>query len=383
MGFEPQTSSMPWTPVPSDRVTLGRVTAVRSGTAVWRVLGWSGVGRAVVTWFVTGFRTSPPVGTGRDPLRQERAKQAGPGARIGWVNAEQFDKIKAGSGFFAALDQSGGSTPKALTEYGIAEDRYSSDAEMFDLVHAMRTRVMTSPAFDGSRVIAAILFEQTMERDVAGVSAARYLWDKKKVVPFLKVDLGLAPEQDDVQLMKPIDTLDDLLERAQRHQIFGTKMRSVIKDANEAGVAAIVDQQFRYARQILAAGLVPIMEPEVSISSPRKEQAETLLRDAIAKHIATLPDDATVMIKVTIPTRPGLYGELSSDPHILRIVALSGGYTRDEACALLARDPTLIASFSRALLEGLTAEQSDEEFNAQLESSIEQIYRASVDKQER
>jgi fructose-bisphosphate aldolase class I len=323
------------------------------------------------------------VGTGRDPLRQERAKQAGPGARIGWVNAEQFDKIKAGSGFFAALDQSGGSTPKALTEYGIAEDRYSSDAEMFDLVHAMRTRVMTSPAFDGSRVIAAILFEQTMERDVAGVSAARYLWDKKKVVPFLKVDLGLAPEQDDVQLMKPIDTLDDLLERAQRHQIFGTKMRSVIKDANEAGVAAIVDQQFRYARQILAAGLVPIMEPEVSISSPRKEQAETLLRDAIAKHIATLPDDATVMIKVTIPTRPGLYGELSSDPHILRIVALSGGYTRDEACALLARDPTLIASFSRALLEGLTAEQSDEEFNAQLESSIEQIYRASVDKQER
>jgi fructose-bisphosphate aldolase class I len=299
------------------------------------------------------------------------------------VNAEQFDKIKAGSGFFAALDQSGGSTPKALTEYGIAEDRYSSDAEMFDLVHAMRTRVMTSPAFDGSRVIAAILFEQTMERDVAGVPTARYLWDKKKVVPFLKVDLGLAPEQDDVQLMKPIDTLDDLLERAQRHQIFGTKMRSVIKDANEAGVAAIVDQQFRYARQILAAGLVPIMEPEVSISSPRKEQAETLLRDAIAKHIATLPDDATVMIKVTIPTRPGLYGELSSDPHILRIVALSGGYTRDEACALLARDPTLIASFSRALLEGLTAEQSDEEFNAQLESSIEQIYRASVDKQER
>jgi fructose-bisphosphate aldolase class I len=299
------------------------------------------------------------------------------------VNAEQFDKIKAGSGFFAALDQSGGSTPKALAEYGIAEDRYSSDAEMFDLVHAMRTRVMTSPAFDGSRVIAAILFEQTMERDVAGVSTARYLWDEKNVVPFLKVDLGLAPEQDDVQLMKPIDTLDDLLERAQRHQIFGTKMRSVIKDANEAGISAIVDQQFRYARQILAAGLVPIMEPEVSISSPHKEQAETLLRDAIAKHVATLPDDATVMVKVTIPTRPGLYSELASDPRILRIVALSGGYNRDEACALLARDPTLIASFSRALLEGLTAEQTDEEFNAQLESSIKQIYRASVDKQKR
>jgi fructose-bisphosphate aldolase class I len=296
------------------------------------------------------------------------------------VNAEQFDKIKAGRGFFAALDQSGGSTPKALAEYGIAEDRYSSDAEMFDLVHAMRTRVVTSPAFDGSRVLAAILFEQTMEREVAGIPTARYLWDEKKVVPFLKVDLGLAPEQDDVQLMKPIDTLDDLLERAQRHQIFGTKMRSVIKDANEAGISAIVDQQFRYARQILAAGLVPIMEPEVSISSPHKEQAETMLRDAIAKHVTTLPDDAVVMIKVTIPTRPGLYGELASDPHILRIVALSGGYSRDEACTLLARDPTLIASFSRALLEGLTAEQTDEEFNAQLESSIEQIYRASVDK---
>jgi fructose-bisphosphate aldolase class I len=296
------------------------------------------------------------------------------------VNAEQFDKIKAGRGFFAALDQSGGSTPKALAEYGIAEDRYSSDAEMFDLVHAMRTRVVTSPAFDGSRVLAAILFEQTMEREVAGIPTARYLWDEKKVVPFLKVDLGLAPEQDDVQLMKPIDTLDDLLERAQRHQIFGTKMRSVIKDANEAGISAIVDQQFRYARQILAAGLVPIMEPEVSISSPHKEQAETMLRDAIAKQVTTLPDDAVVMIKVTIPTRPGLYGELASDPHILRIVALSGGYSRDEACTLLARDPTLIASFSRALLEGLTAEQTDKEFNAQLESSIEQIYRASVDK---
>src|ERR1700728_3101518 len=232
------------------------------------------------------------------------------------MNTTQSEKVGTGRGFFAALDQSGGSTPKALAEYGIAEDRYGSDAEMFDLVHAMRTRVMTSPAFDGSRVIAAILFEQTMERDVAGVSTARYLWDEKNVVPFLKVDLGLAPEQDGVQLMKPIDTLDDLLERAQRHQIFGTKMRSVINDADEAGISAIVDQQFGYARQILAAGLVPIMEPEVSISSPHKEQAETLLRDAIAKHVGTLPDDATVMVKVTIPTRPGLYSELASDPRI-------------------------------------------------------------------
>ena len=296
------------------------------------------------------------------------------------MNRTQFDKIKAGHGFFAALDQSGGSTPKALAEYGIEHDRYSSDAEMFDLVHAMRTRIMTSPAFDGSRVIAAILFEQTMDRDVAGVPTAQYLWEEKNVVPFLKVDKGLAAEQDDVQLMNPIDTLDDLLDRAQRHQIFGTKMRSVIKDANPAGISAIVDQQFEYATRIMAAGLVPIMEPEVSISSPHKEQAETLLRDAIAKHVETLPADAVVMVKITIPTQPGLYADLASDPRILRVVALSGGYSRDEACALLAKDPVLIASFSRALLEGLTEGQTDEEFNAQLESSIEQIYRASVDK---
>jgi fructose-bisphosphate aldolase class I len=297
------------------------------------------------------------------------------------VNTTQFEKIKAGHGFFAALDQSGGSTPKALEEYGIGRDRYSSDAEMFDLVHAMRTRVMTSPAFDGSRVIAAILFEQTMDRDVGGVPTAQYLWDDKNVVPFLKVDKGLAPQQDGVQLMKPIDTLDDLLARARRHQIFGTKMRSVIADANETGIAAIVDQQFEYASRIMAAGLVPIIEPEVSISSPHKEQAEALLRDAIAKHVGALPESAVVMLKVTIPTRPGLYGELAGDPRVLRIVALSGGYSRDEACALLARDPTLIASFSRALLEGLTEGQTDAEFNAQLESSIEEIYQASVHKQ--
>jgi fructose-bisphosphate aldolase, class I len=297
------------------------------------------------------------------------------------VNTTQQEKIKAGRGFFAALDQSGGSTPKALAEYGIEQDRYSTDAQMFDLVHAMRTRVMTSPAFDGSRVLAAILFEQTMERDVGGVPTARYLWDEKNVVPFLKVDLGLAPEQDGVQLMKPIDTLDDLLGRAQRHQIFGTKMRSVIKDADESGISAIVDQQFGYARRIMAAGLVPIMEPEVSISSPHKEQAETMLHDTIGKHLETLPDEATVMLKITIPTEPGLYGDLASDPRVLRVVALSGGYSRDEACARLARDPTLIASFSRALLEGLTENQTDEQFNAQLESSIEQIYQASVNKE--
>jgi len=297
------------------------------------------------------------------------------------MDTTQREKVKAGRGFFAALDQSGGSTPKALEEYGISPDRYSSDAEMFDFVHAMRTRVFTSPAFDGSRVLASILFLQTMERDVAGVPTAQYLWDEKNVVPFLKVDLGLASEHDDVQLMKPIDTLDDQLERARRHRIFGTKMRSVIKDANEAGIAAIVDQQFEYAGRIMAAGLVPIMEPEVSISSPHKEQAETLLRDAIAERVKALPTDALVMVKITIPTQPGLYGELASDPRVLRIVALSGGYSRDEACTLLARDPTLIASFSRALLEGLTEGQTDQEFNAQLESSIEQIYQASVHKQ--
>ena len=300
----------------------------------------------------------------------------------GRVNTIQSEKVAVGRGFFAALDQSGGSTPKALAEYGIGRDRYGSDVEMFDLVHAMRARVMTSPAFDGSRVLAAILFEQTMERDINGVPTARYLWDDKDVVPFLKVDKGLAPEQDGVQLMKPIDTLDDLLDRAQRHQIFGTKMRSVINDANEAGISAIVDQQFRYAAQIMAAGLVPIIEPEVSISSPHKERAEALLCEAITEHVEALPSGATVMLKVTIPARPGLYGGLAADPRVLRVLALSGGYSRDEACALLARDPALIASFSRALLEGLTAGQTDEEFNARLESSIEQIYQASARKQQ-
>jgi fructose-bisphosphate aldolase class I len=300
---------------------------------------------------------------------------------MGSVNVAQLDKIKSGRGFFAALDQSGGSTPKALAEYGIARDRYRSEAEMFDLVHAMRTRVLTSPAFDGSRILAAILFEQTMERDVHGMPTARYLWEEKNVVPFLKVDKGLAAEQDGVQLMKPIDTLDELLGRAHRHRIFGTKMRSVINEASEAGISAIVDQQFGYASRILATGLVPIIEPEVSIASPHKEQAETLLRDALHKRVEALPEDATVMLKLTIPTQPGLYGGLASDPRILQVLALSGGYSRDEACTLLRRDPYLIASFSRALLEGLAEGQTDEQFNAQLDSSIGQIYQASVAKQ--
>jgi fructose-bisphosphate aldolase, class I len=297
------------------------------------------------------------------------------------VNTAQLEKVKSGRGFFAALDQSGGSTPKALAEYGVGHDRYTTDDQMFDLVHAMRTRVVTNAAFDGTRILAAILFLQTMERSVEGVPTAQYLWETKNVVPFLKVDLGLAAERDDVQLMKPIDTLDDQLAAANRHGIFGTKMRSVIKDANEAGITAIVDQQFEYADRIRAAGLVPIIEPEVSISSPHKEQAEMLLHDAIAKHVQALPEGATVMLKITIPTQVGLYGDLASDPRVLRVVALSGGYSRDEACDLLARDPTLIASFSRALLEGLTESQTDEQFNAQLDASIEQIYRASVDKE--
>jgi len=296
------------------------------------------------------------------------------------MDVTQREKVRSGRGFFAALDQSGGSTPKALAEYGIDESRYASEKEMFDLVHAMRTRVIADPAFGGSRILAAILFEQTMERDMQGVATARYLWAGKQVVPFLKVDKGLAAEQNGVQLMKPIDTLSELLERANRHQIFGTKMRSLIHDADKDGVAAIADQQFEYAMRISAAGLVPILEPEVSIGSPRKAEAETLLRDALQTHIEALPGDATVMLKLTIPTQPGLYAGLAADSRVLRVLALSGGYSRDQACALLAKDPSMIASFSRALLEGLSDQQTDEQFHTQLDASIGQIFAASVHK---
>ena len=296
------------------------------------------------------------------------------------MDATQLEKIRSGRGFFAALDQSGGSTPKALAEYGIDESRYSSEEEMFDLVHVMRTRVITDPAFDGSRILAAILFEQTMERDMQGVPTARYLWAEKQVVPFLKVDKGLAAEQNGVQLMKPIDTLEELLERASRHRIFGTKMRSVINDADKDGVAAIADQQFGYGARISAAGLVPILEPEVSIGSPRKDEAEKLLADALQARVEALPGDAAVMLKLTIPTQPGRYAGLAADPRVLRVLALSGGYSRDRACALLAREPSMIASFSRALLEGLSEQQTDEQFHAQLDASIGQIFDASVDK---
>ncbi len=291
-----------------------------------------------------------------------------------------LEKIRSGQGFFAALDQSGGSTPKALAHYGVEESRYSSDAEMFDLVHAMRTRVITSPAFGGSRILGAILFEQTMEREIQGVPTARYLWDEKQVVPILKVDKGLAAEQSGVQVMKPIDTLDALLDRANHHGVFGTKMRSVIKDADAGGVAAIVDQQFEVGARISAAGLVPILEPEVSITSPHKEAAEALLHDALKKGIEGLPADGLIMLKLTIPTQPGLYADLAADPRVLQVLALSGGYERDEACALLAKDPSMIASFSRALLEGLADGQTDEQFNATLEASIAQIFDASVKK---
>jgi fructose-bisphosphate aldolase class I len=296
------------------------------------------------------------------------------------MDALQMEKVQSGRGFFAALDQSGGSTPKALADYGIDRSRYTSEEAMFDLVHAMRTRVITDPAFDGSRILGAILFEQTMERDMQGVPTAQYLWAGKHVVPFLKVDKGLAEEQNGVQLMKPIGSLDELLERANRHGIFGTKMRSVIHDADKDGIAAIADQQFEYAARISAAGLVPILEPEVSIDSPRKDEAEMVLRDALHKRIEALPGDGVVMLKLTIPTQPGLYAGLAASPHVLRVLALSGGYSRHQACALLARDPSMIASFSRALLEGLSDQQTGEQFHAQLDASIGQIFDASADK---
>lgn len=296
------------------------------------------------------------------------------------MDATQRERIAGGRGFFAALDQSGGSTPKALAEYGVPEDRYGSEAEMFDLVHAMRTRVISSPAFGGARVLAAILFEQTMDREIDGVPSARYLWETKGVVPILKVDKGLADEERDVQLMKPIDTLDELLDRAREHRIFGTKMRSVIADANPDGVRAVVDQQFSYGERIRAAGFVPILEPEVSIRSPRKAETEDLLHDALVAGLDALPPDATVMFKLTIPAQPGRYADLAADPRVLQVVALSGGYDRDEACALLGKEPAMIASFSRALLEGLSEQQTDEEFDAALEATVAQVYDASVHK---
>ena len=294
------------------------------------------------------------------------------------MNQEQLDKVSKGNGFIAALDQSGGSTPKALKLYGIEESAYQGDAEMFDLVHAMRSRIVTSPAFDGRRVLGAILFEATMDRQIDGLDAADYLWQRKQVVPFLKVDKGLAAEADGVQLMKPMPELDGLLARAAAKGIFGTKMRSVVNAANEKGIAAVLDQQFAVGQQILNAGLVPILEPEVSIGAPDKQQAEAVLKKGFLERLNALPAASKVMLKLTLPTVDGFYSELVAHPQVVRVVALSGGYERDDANARLARNPGIIASFSRALTEGLSAQQSDAEFNSALDTAIESIYRASI-----
>jgi fructose-bisphosphate aldolase class I len=294
------------------------------------------------------------------------------------LNAQQFEKMRSAQGFIAALDQSGGSTPKALRLYGLDESTYSSEAEMFDLIHEMRTRIITSPVFTGDRILGAILFEMTMDRQIAGKGAAEYLWQDKNVVPFLKVDKGLAPEADGVQVMKPIPGLDAVLERAAGHGVFGTKMRSVIKLANPAGVGAVVQQQFEIGRQIIATGLVPIIEPEVDIHSPEKAEAEVLLKDAMLAEIDQLTPDRPVMLKLTLPSVDDFYADLVAHPNVLRVVALSGGYSRVEANALLARNHGVVASFSRALTEGLTAQQSQAEFDAALDASIGSIYEASI-----
>lgn len=291
---------------------------------------------------------------------------------------QQFEKMRVGKGFVAALDQSGGSTPKALRLYGIAEGSWRDEAEMMDLVHAMRTRIITSAAFTGERILAAILFEDTMRRTIADQPTASYLWEVKGIVPILKVDKGLAAEADGVQLMKPMPALDVLLADANGHGIFGTKMRSVIKQADEQGIAAIVEQQFEVARQILAAGLTPIIEPEVDIHCPAKAEAETLLRAALHRHLDALGSDDSVMLKLTPPEQDDLYASCVTHPRVLRVVALSGGYSRDEANARLARQHGVVASFSRALTEGLSVQQSDAEFEATLDAAIESIYRASL-----
>ena len=316
--------------------------------------------------------------------RQATQRHLPPYVRYGYaieevpMNQEQFDKIRRGHGFIAALDQSGGSTPKALKLYGIGEDRYTSESEMFDLMHQMRARIITSPVFNGERIIGAILFEGTMDRSVDGRGTADYLWSAKRVVPFVKVDKGLAGEADGVQVMKPMPGLDELLTRARGKGVFGTKMRSVIKRANKAGIDAVVRQQVEVASQILAAGLVPIIEPEVDIHSPDKAEAEALLRDGLQAHLAQVPQGQHVMLKLTLPEQDNFYRELVEHPRVLKVVALSGGYSRDEANARLARNDGVVASFSRALTEGLNANQSDEEFNTALDEAVQSIYEASV-----
>jgi fructose-bisphosphate aldolase class I len=293
------------------------------------------------------------------------------------MSDEQFQKVKSGTGFIAALDQSGGSTPKALQLYGIGADAFSDDDEMFALMHEMRSRIITSPSFDGDRILGAILFEDTMDRKIEGRDSPTYLWDVKRVVPFLKVDKGLAAEADGAQIMKPMPDLNDLLARAKEKDVFGTKMRSFIKLASPGGVKAVVDQQFEVARQILSSGLVPIIEPEIDIHSPEKGEAEALLKSAILEQLAHVPPNEHVMLKLTLPEIDDFYTDLVSHPKVLRVVALSGGYSREEADARLARNHGVIASFSRALTEGLFVDQTQEEFDAVLDRSIASIFEAS------
>jgi len=296
------------------------------------------------------------------------------------MNQQMFDQVKAGKGFIAALDQSGGSTPKALKLYGVDESEYSGDEAMFDLIHKMRSRLIKSKVFTGDRIVGAILFEMTMQRQIDGIGSAEFLWSKKKIVPFLKIDSGLAAEVNDVQIMKPIPELADRIAAANKHGVFGTKMRSVINLANAKGIEAVVAQQFELGKEIIAGGLIPIIEPEVNIKSAQKEQAEDILKTCLLNHLNKLSDAQTVMLKLTIPTKTNLYKELVAHPRVLKVVALSGGYSRDEANQLLSQNKGVIASFSRALTEGLSAKQNDDQFDALLDSTIQSIYNASVNK---
>ena len=296
------------------------------------------------------------------------------------MNQQMFEQVRAGKGFIAALDQSGGSTPKALKLYGIDESEYSGDAAMFDLIHQMRSRLIKSKVFTGDRIVGAILFEMTMERQIDGIGSAEYLWNKKKIVPFLKIDNGLAPESNDVQLMKPIPELSARIAAANKHGVFGTKMRSVINLANTAGIEAVVSQQFEIGKEIIAGGLIPIIEPEVNIKSEQKAQSEEILKSSLVNHLNKLGENQTVMLKLSLPTKPNLYQELVNHPRVLKVVALSGGYSRDDANKMLAENNGVIASFSRALTEGLSAKQSDDQFDAMLDSTIQSIFNASVTK---
>lgn len=290
---------------------------------------------------------------------------------------DQLNKVRSADGFIAALDQSGGSTPKALRLYGIESDAYSNDEEMFSVVHEMRTRIITSPTFDGSRILGAILFENTLDREIEGEESARYLWEQKNVAPFLKVDKGLADESDGVQVMKPIPNLSELLEKAKAQNVFGTKMRSVIKSADAVGIQKIVAQQFEIGRQIVAAGLTPIIEPEIDINAPDKAEAEALLREQLLAHLDKLGVDEMVMFKLTLPEESNFYHACQEHPNMLRVVALSGGYSREEANRRLAANNGMIASFSRALTEGLSAQQAEEAFNSMMDASIQSIFDAS------